>query len=329
MVFTSGTTGTPRGVVVTDRALTDGITAWTRHWPRAACRPERTVASLPASHIAQRIMGHCLMCLYGTTVHTTGPDDLTGAIVRRRPDVLLGVPHTLTRLAHALTAEEQAGGTQLRTAVSGIALAVNGAAALDPAAARTLTAAGLRVAGAYGATVPAYHQADTTAPHLGTPVTAAHRVGDGGELLIRSPHLSPRYVTRWPRTHPVTTGGWWHTGDRVTETRDGQVVLAGRLSAAFKTAHGRLISPEPFEAFLTTRPGIDHACATGHRLPHTVALVSAPGTAHWPPDRVHHLEGDLLAAEPGHLRRPSAPARPPHPSPKTLTAPSTAVPARS
>ena len=57
VVFTSGTTGTPRAVVLGDAALVCGTDAWTACWPAA---PQRTLSYLPAAHVAQRIMGHLL-----------------------------------------------------------------------------------------------------------------------------------------------------------------------------------------------------------------------------------------------------------------------------
>ena len=57
VVFTSGTTGTPRAVVLGDAALVCGTDAWTACWPAA---PQRTLSYLPVAHVAQRIMGHLL-----------------------------------------------------------------------------------------------------------------------------------------------------------------------------------------------------------------------------------------------------------------------------
>lgn len=289
VVFTSGSTGTPRGVVLREQDLAAGIRAWSALWPAI---PQRTVAFLPVSHIAQRIMGHYLMCLFGTTVHTTPPHLAADAIEQVRPDLLLGVPRTWSALADALT-ERPA----LAAALGEVRLAVNAAAALNPQTAQRLAAAGLLLAGAYGSTettVPAFHQSDARTPTLGTPVGAVeHRLGADGELLIRTPHAAAGYVTRWPQTWPVTRDGWLHTGDRA-HTLNGQLTLAGRQAASFKTSNGLLVHPEPIEALLTGCEHVDGACLIGDALPAATVIVSATATATWPSKRVQALTGDLL-----------------------------------
>jgi long-subunit acyl-CoA synthetase (AMP-forming) len=289
VVFTSGSTGTPRAVVLREQALAAGIRAWSALWPTI---PQRTVAFLPVSHVAQRIMGHYLMCLFGTTVHTTQPHLAADAIEQVKPGLLLGVPRTWSGLADALT-ERPA----LAAALREVRLAVNGAAAVDPQTAQRLAAAGVVLAGAYGATettVPAFHQSDARDPGLGAPVGGAeHRLGVDSELLIRSPYAAAGYVTRWPQTRPVTRDGWLHTGDRA-HTLNGRLILAGRQAASFKTSGGLLIHPEPIEALLTAAEHVDGACLIGAALPAATVLVSAPGTATWSTERVQALAGELL-----------------------------------
>ncbi|MFD4943590.1 AMP-binding protein [Streptomyces sp. NPDC058409] len=289
VVFTSGSTGTPRGVVLREQDLAAGIRAWSALWPAI---PQRTVAFLPVSHVAQRITGHYLMCLFGTTVHTTHPHLAANAIEQVKPDLLLGVPRTWSGLADALT-ERPA----LAAALGEVRLAVNGAAALDSQTAQRLAAAGLVVAGAYGATettVPAFHQSDARDTGLGAPVGGVdHRLGVDAELLIRSPYAAAGYVTRWPQTRPVTRDGWLHTGDRA-HTLNGQLTLAGRQAASYKTSNGLLVHPEPIEALLTGAEHVEGACLIGDGLPAASVLVSAPAIATWPLEEVQALAGDLL-----------------------------------
>jgi long-chain acyl-CoA synthetase len=296
VVFTSGTTGTPRAVVLGGPALVRGMDAWTACWPAL---PQRTLSYLPVSHVAQRIMGHLLMCLYGTTVAESAPGRVEGDLERHRPDTLLGVPRTWSRLAAASEAGSGAG-RLARAALAGVRVAVNGAAALDPATARALHRhAGLRVIGAYGATettVPAFHQWNAALPGLGEPVAVDHRVTDGGELLLRGPNLAIGYADCWPALRPVTDGGGWlHTGDRVvTAAGGGQLVLSGRAGSAFKTGSGEMIFPEPAEACLLACPQVDAACLLGAGLSRAVAVVSVPSAATWPSAVTAGLERDLL-----------------------------------
>ncbi|HEY6787300.1 MAG TPA: AMP-binding protein [Trebonia sp.] len=295
VVFTSGTTGTPRAVVLGDAAMVRGTDAWTACWPGV---PQRTLSYLPVSHVAQRIMGHLLMCLYGTTVAESAPGRVERDLARRRPDTLLCVPRTWSRLAAACEASGEEG-RRARSAVAGIRVAVNGAAALDLATASALHRhAGLRVIGAYGATettVPVFHQWNAALPGLGEPVGVEHRVTPDGELLLRGPNLAIGYAGRWPALRPVTDGGGWlHTGDRVTDSGGGELALSGRAGSAFKTGSGEMISPEPVEACLLACPQVDAACLLGAGLPRAVAVVSVPGAATWPPRMAAALESDLL-----------------------------------
>jgi acyl-CoA synthetase (AMP-forming)/AMP-acid ligase II len=294
-VFTSGTTGTPQAVVLGGAALARGTDAWTACWPAV---PEVTLSYLPVSHVAQRIMGHLLMCLYGTTVAESAPGRVERDMERHRPDTVLGVPRTWSRLATACAAGGEAG-KRARAALAGVRVAVNGAAALNPAMAGALHRhAGLRVIGAYGATettVPAFHQWNAALPGLGESVGVEHRVTGDGELLLRGPNLALGYADRWPALRPVTDGGGWlHTGDQVTAAGGGDLVLSGRAGSAFKTGSGEMISPEPAEAFLLACPHVDAACLLGAGLPRTVAVVSVPPARAWPPAATAGLERDLL-----------------------------------
>lgn len=277
LVFTSGTTGTPRPLAIEEKALVRGLDAWSGTWPAL---PTRTVSYLPVSHIAQRIMGHTLMCLYGATVITTTLDRLAEDIPAHRPDTLLAVPRIWTRLA-AAAARDDGPGRLLRDALASVRTAVNGAAALDSALAgelRRLT--GMTIAGAYGAsetTVPAFHQPDAARPGLGAPVGVEYRISAEGELHVRGKHLAAGYVERWPQLRALTgPDGWWHTGDLARTDPDGQVHLAGWLAAAFKTSRGEMIAPEPIEAHLAAHPQVLAACLVGHGLPAAIAVVCAP-----------------------------------------------------
>ncbi len=295
VVFTSGATGTPRAVVLGGAALARGTDAWTACWPAL---PQRALSYLPVSHVAQRIMGHLLMCLYGTTVAESAPGRVEHDLEQRRPDTLLGVPRTWSRLAAACEAGGEEG-ARARTALAGIRVAVNGAAVLDPATASALHRhAGLQVIGAYGATettVPAFCQWNAALPGLGEPVGVEHRVTEDGELLLRGPNLAIGYADRWPALRPVTDGGGWlHTGDRVTADGGGELVLSGRAGSAFKTGSGEMISPEPAEACLLACPQVDAACLLGAGLPGAVAVVSVPSAATWATAVTVGLERDLL-----------------------------------
>jgi hypothetical protein len=110
-------------------APTPGPKQWTG-------RPASNLSYLPVSHIAQRIMGHTLMCLYGTTVITSTPARLERNLRQHRADTLLGVPQVWARLAAAC---QQPGdsGQRLRQALAQVRTAVNGAAALDRTVAET------------------------------------------------------------------------------------------------------------------------------------------------------------------------------------------------
>jgi len=238
-------------------------------------------------------MGHYLMCLYGVSVHTTTPAGLAAAITTVRPQVLLGVPHTLAALTHNAT-----GDAELGKALRETALILNGAAALPAETAAALAALEAPVAGAYGmteTTVPAFHhQPEDGSGALGMPVFGVDfHLGPGDELLLRTRYAA-RYVTRWPQTTPVMAAdGWLHTGDRA-ESAPAGLRLTGRIAATLKTSRGHLIVPEPIEAHLAAQPGVSGACVLGHGRPTAVAIVSVPAAQAWEEHRRAGAEQDLL-----------------------------------
>lgn len=106
--------------------------------------------------------------------------------------------------------------------------------------------------------------------------------GEIGEVMVRGPHTMAGYVADPEGTARVVEGGWVHTGDLGSVDENGYVRLFGRLHEMVKVQDTR-VSPTEVEKVLVGFPGVVDACVYGHRRPdlieelHAAVVLSADG----------------------------------------------------
>ncbi len=230
VVATSGTSGEPKGVVLTHDSVRASALATSE---RLGVDPagDRWVACLPLAHIG------------GLSVVTRS--------------LVTGTPVTVLERFDAAEVERQAGlgGTLVslvataldRTDASGYRTVVLGGAA-PPA---TLPP---NVVTTYGST-----ETGSGVVYDGTPIGQVElRIGDGvvgrvGEVLVRGPMLLRTYRDG---TDPKVAGGWLPTGDSGRLAADGTLTVFGRMAEVIVTG-GEKVWPAPVERALAGHPGID------------------------------------------------------------------------
>lgn len=125
------------------------------------------------------------------------------------------------------------------------------------------------------------------------------RLASDGEVLVRGSTLHQIEI---PDRTPLTSEGFYATGDLGRFDEDGYLYLVGRRSEIIKTSNGRKIALPQLEAHFRDAPGIDQVVIFGHGRPHLVALVSlAPGVPH-APDFLSALIAQRNAFLPRHER---------------------------
>ena len=275
IVYTSGTTGKPKGAVHTHASLLAGVSALLSAW---AWEPaDRLVLCLPLFHVHGLCAG-----LFGTLAAGAS------AVVYDRFDesavlgavpgssVFFGVPTMYHRLAASGRASELA---SLRLCVSGSAplaadlwhrLAADGVAVLERyGMTETLLTlsnplVGERRPGSVGVPLPGVDAAVEDADEQGV-----------GELLVRSRSLCRGY---WGRG-VLAQGEWFATGDLVSVADDGYVTVRGRRTELIITG-GHNVYPAEVEAVLSRHPGVRE-----------VAVVGVP-SAEWGETVVAFVVGD-------------------------------------
>ncbi|WP_309134339.1 AMP-binding protein [Cellulomonas sp.] len=275
--YTGGTTGTPKGAVLTHRNLLANALQG-QAWTQAVPGTEVVYAVLPFFHA----FGLTLCLTYATRIAATlvvlpsfDPARVLAAQKRRPGTFLPAVPPMLDRLAAA--AEES--GADL----SSFRYAISGAMALPRATAERWE----RVTG--GLVIEGYGMTETSPVALGNPMTADRRPGalglpfpstyvrvvdqedptrevapgERGELLISGPQVFAGYWNRPEETaEQLLPGGWLRTGDVVQVEEDGFVVLVDRIKEMIISG-GFKVYPSQVEDHLRGMPGVRDVAVVG------------------------------------------------------------------
>ncbi len=300
IVHTSGTTSTPKGVMLRRGAVDDlldsirsrvGVEAWQRY-----------VSVVPMSLLVEQVFAVYLTFLAGGTVvflpEEVKPLGTAGSDVERvrellprvRPTVSLVPPSLVESLAQKVDRAGEAGTRALSLSLYGREdpmLLFSGGAPVSDTVLRVMWDRGLPVYVAYGlsengsvATLNAPGQVKLGT--VGRPLNHCQaRVSESGELLIKSTSQLSGYLgSSDPSALPLDDDGWLHTGDIALLDNDGYVTITGRLKNVIITSNGRNVSPEWVEAQYKSRPAIESAVVFGDNLERLVAVfVLAPGAA--------------------------------------------------
>jgi long-subunit acyl-CoA synthetase (AMP-forming) len=289
VTFTSGTTGTAKGVCLSD----DGIDAVARSLLLATegSDRDRHLSLLPLPVLLENIasidvtlMAGAVLCV--PSLHTVGLSgssslnikSLLRAIEHFHPTSIVTVPQLLQGLMQAAAAGWHPHGLR-HVAVGGAPLARG-----TIAAARGL---GLPVYEGYGlsecsSVVSLNSIADDRPDSVGKVLPhAAVRIAADGEVMVKGA-ICAGYLGG---AAPSLTDGFYPTGDLGHLDADGFLHLTGRKKNLFITAFGRNIAPEWIECELTAQPEIAQAAVFGEARPWNVALIQP-----------RQLQGDWQAA---------------------------------
>jgi len=158
-------------------------------------------------------------------------------------------------------------------------VAASGAAPLGADLAEFYEAVGIPLIEGYGLTeggVAAFNPIGAPRPgSIGKPLPGVEfRIGEEGELQIRSACLSRGYYKDPEATAEVLRNGWLHTGDIGTIDADGYLYITGRKKELIVSSNGKKIFPSRVETMFKFEPLINQVLLAGDRLPHLVALFT-------------------------------------------------------
>jgi long-chain acyl-CoA synthetase len=314
ILFTSGTTGAPKGVVLTHGNVAANAADLVRLAPMG---PRDVFLSLlPLSHMFEQTVGFFVPIDRGACVvylDTLKPSAVVRALKDERVTLAVVVPRILKGLQQGIERETATGPrgayfraawaaagplptagrrvvfTPLRRGLGGrLRFFYCGGAPLEPDTEAFWERLGFPILQGWGLTEtsPVLACARPDARRAGSVGrfldTVEHRFGPDGEILVKGPSVFRGYLDDPRRTKEVFDDGWFRTGD-LGELRDGFLFLKGRSKDLIKTPGGLNVYPEDVEAALRAVDGVRDACVFGMKGDRgeevAAALLPWPGRA--------------------------------------------------
>lgn len=293
IIFTSGATAEPKGVVITHRNVLANIVPVEREilkyrkWA-TPFSPLRFLNLLPLSHMFGQAMATFIPpVLAGEVIFMRGynPVEITEQIRKRRISVLISVPKILDVLKdHVLRAALPDGYHPIEGHFTkrwwhyrrvhrlfGLKFwaFIVGAAPLDAELEKFWGQLGFAVIQGYGLTetapiVSLNHPFSTKKGSVGKAIAGVEiKIADDGEILVRGENVTKGYFNAEQETARAFEDGWFHTGDIGEIAADGQLYIRGRKKEMIVTPEGLNVFPEDVERVLLQMPDVRDAAVVG------------------------------------------------------------------
>jgi long-chain acyl-CoA synthetase len=306
IVFTSGSTAAPKGVVITHRNVVADLIPIEREVLKyrryvRPLFPIRLLSLLPLSHM----FGQALATFFPPMVPATvvfmrgyAPHEIVRQIRGKRVAFLVAVPKMLQVLRRHVLREFPDLAHIKPNALSWLARRwrfrkvhrlfgwkffgfVVGGAPLEAGLEEFWRQLGFMVVQGYGLTETApiisfNHPFHLKPGTVGKPLPGVDlRIAPDGEILVRGDIVTPGYVGAPTETSKAFENGWFHTADIGALDRDGYLMVRGRLSEMIVTPEGLKIFPDDVELVLSRIPGVCDCAVVGRECVHAVLVLDS------------------------------------------------------
>ena len=297
IVYTSGTTGMPKGVMQTFGAFAWAIDSGLKRIEVGS--DTRMLSYLPLAHVAERaLVEHGQLATGMHVFFAESLDSFARDLQRARPTVFFSVPRLWVKFQQGIHAHMPpqrlerllkiplAGRLVRRKILKALGLdqcqfAAGGAAPMPPDLLRWYTSLGLNIIEVYGMTencgVSHATLADSRRPGtVGLPYDGVESRLDpaSGEIQVRTGCLMLGYYKEPALSAAAfTADGWLHTGDKGSLEADGCLRITGRVKDLFKTSKGKYVAPAPIEDRLVANPAVEACCVVGANYPQPFAML--------------------------------------------------------
>ncbi|MFP3977659.1 AMP-binding protein [Marinobacter sp. KMM 10035] len=295
IVYTSGSTGRPKGVMQSFRAMmavADGLQQMF-----TVSSEDRMLSYLPLAHVAERAAVETQSLYFGFQVYfAESLDTFQQDLQRARPTLFFSVPRLWMKFYLGVNAKLPPKKQKLlfripilRSVVKKKVLkqlgldhcraALTGAAPLSEEIILWYRNLGLELLEVYGMTenFGYSHASRPGRARIGLVGEAnpgvEHRIGEGGELEVKSPGMMMGYYQNEEKTREdVTDDGFLRTGDMGEIDASGYLKITGRVKDLFKTSKGKYVVPVPIENRFN-HPSVEVVCVAGANQPQPCLMI--------------------------------------------------------
>ncbi len=289
LMYTSGTTGVPKGITFSHRNIVF------KRFARGLAVPflgedDCFLAYLPLFHTFGRYLELMGAIFWGATycfAENPAIETLVRHLQEERPTVFISIPMRWVQLYERIRQEadpETAPTAEVAAAVARLTggrlrWGLSAAGYLDPEIFRFFQHHGIDLASGFGMTeatggitmTPHDHYRDDS---LGVPLPGIEtRLAEDGELLIRGPYVTPGLHDPAPEEDPFDADGWLHTGDLMERDTEGHYRIIDRKKEIYKNARGQTVAPQKIENLFRDFESVGRIFLVGDHREHNTALI--------------------------------------------------------
>lgn len=313
IIFTSGTTGVPKGIAYRHEQLIAAVSAIIEAYPELGQRPCHLVCWLPLSNLFQRMINLCAIAGGAEIYFVSTPQKIIEFLPKINPHIFIAVPRFYEKLYQSfeanLAGQPQWLASVLRFCLTraetdsrfgqvfrtinrrlfqrfrslfgrNIRFVVSGSAPISMPLLRRFYAMDIIVLEAYGLSenvipIAANRLTNFRFGSVGKPLAGnTVLLAEDGELLIKGLGVFDGYLGTQAHDRTLSADGYLASGDYAEIDAQGFVYLRGRKSELFKTSTGRKIAPAAIETVLQRTPGVEHAVVFGEGRKFLISVLT-------------------------------------------------------